>query len=50
MINIIFDPPPVPRGDTQQQLDDLRRWADMLTTKLRQMAADLDADAASNNT
>ena len=49
MTFVIFDPPPPARGDTQQQLDDLRRWAEMLTAKLRQMAGDLDADNASNN-
>lgn len=49
MSNIIFDPPPAPRGNTQQQLDDLRRWADMLSVKLRQLAADLDEAASNNN-
>jgi len=47
MIPVIFDYPPPPRGDTQQQLDELRRWAEMLTNKLRQMAAELDSDSAS---
>ena len=49
MTFINFDPPPPPRGDTQQQLDDLRRWAELLTLKLRQMATDLDTEAAANN-
>lgn len=49
MIPVIFDFPPPAHGDTQQQLDELRRWAEMLTTKLRQMATELDSGSASNN-
>ena len=49
MIPVNFDPPPPPRGDIQQQLSDLRKWADDITRNLRTMAAELDTGSASNN-
>ena len=49
MIPVNFDPPPPPRGDIQQQLSDLRKWADDITRNLRSMAAELDTGSASNN-
>ena len=49
MIPINFIPPPPPRGDTQQQLNDLRRWAEDLTNSLREMAADLEVSSTANN-
>ena len=49
MSPITFNPPPTPRGDTQQQLNDLRRWAEQITQSLKTMAAELDSGSASNN-
>ena len=45
----IFDPPPPQRGDTQQQLDDLRKWANMLYQKLIALAAEVDSGSSTNS-
>ena len=49
MIPIIIDPPPPARGDTQQQLNDLRKWAEQITRNLKDITAELDTGSATNN-
>ena len=45
----IFDPPPTPRGDTQQQLNDLRTWANMLYIKLVELSKEIDSGSDTNS-
>lgn len=34
MAHVLINPPPIKRGDTEQQVDDIRRWLAELQQKL----------------
>ena len=42
MAHVLINPPPSPRGDGMQQVDDLRRWCMELAQKLEVNFNDID--------